>query len=101
MSGGASLSGGGAGGKEETQSEELVEEDEPASMQVTALPHPQPLMLLVLVKATAWESCTLMALVLLKTALKRCGGTSLLPPKGILMHCSVSLNVTSTVKVLL
>jgi len=51
MSGGASLSGGGAGGKEETQSEELVEEDEPASMQVTALPHPQPLMLLVLVKA--------------------------------------------------
>jgi len=51
MSGGASVSGGGAGVEGETQREELVEEDEAASMQVTALPHPKPLMLLVLVKA--------------------------------------------------
>jgi len=51
MSGGASVSGGGAGVEGETQREELVEEDEAASLQVAALPHPKPLMLLVLVKA--------------------------------------------------
>ena len=39
-----------------------------------------------------------MAMALLKTALKRCGGTSLLPPKDILQHCTVSLSVTSTVE---
>ena len=39
--------------------------------------------------------------VLLKTSLKRCGYTSLLPPKDILKHCTWSLSITSTVSVLL
>ena len=39
--------------------------------------------------------------VLLKTSLKRCGGTSLQPPKDIRRHCTGPLNVTSVVSVLL
>jgi hypothetical protein len=30
----------------------------------------------------------------LETTLKRCGGTSLLPPKDFLMHCTKSLAAT-------
>jgi hypothetical protein len=41
-----------------------------------------------------------MAKALLKTTLKRCGGSSLQPPKDILEHCTGSLNVTRTVLVL-
>jgi hypothetical protein len=37
----------------------------------------------------------------LKTTLKRCGGSSLLPPKDILQHCTGSLFITITVSVLL
>ena len=47
-----------------------------------------------------WATCTLKALALLKTALKRCGCASLLPPKDILMHCTMSLAVTSSVEAL-
>ena len=49
---------------------------------------------------TPW-ACTSIAKVLIKTALKRCGGTSLLPHKDILQHCTLLLSVTSEVKVLL
>ena len=37
------------------------------------------------------------AMALLETTLKRCGCTSLLPPKGIPLHCPMSVSVTSTV----
>jgi hypothetical protein len=36
--------------------------------------------------STAWESYTSFAKALLETALNRCGGSSLLPPKDILLH---------------
>ena len=49
-------------------------------------------------RRSAWASCTTMAMALLKTTLKRYGGTSLLPPKDILRHCTASLNVTSSVE---
>ncbi len=51
MSGRASFNEGGEGAEGKIQREQLVEEDEPASMHVTALPHPKPLMLLALVKS--------------------------------------------------
>ena len=43
-------------------------------------------------RSTAWAACTSEALP--KTTLKRCGCTSLLPPKDILMHYTGSLAVT-------
>ena len=48
-------------------------------------------------RSATWAACTTVALALLKTSLKRCGFTSLLPPKDILIHCSVSLPVTRKV----
>ena len=51
MSSRAYLNGEGACVEGEIQREQLVEEDEPASMHVTVLPHPKPLLLLALVKA--------------------------------------------------
>ena len=40
-------------------------------------------------------ACTNMPLASLKATLKRCGGTSSLPPKGIHLHPSPSPNITS------
>ena len=53
--------------------------------------------------STAWATCTTGAKALLKTKLKRCGGTSLLLPKdiNILSWTAKSLTVTITVKVVL
>jgi hypothetical protein len=42
-----------------------------------------------------------MAMALLKTTLKRCGGTSLLLPKDILKQCTASLIVTTEVEAFL
>jgi hypothetical protein len=49
--------------------------------------------------SAAWASCTSMAMALIKMTLKRCGCSSLLPPKDILKHCTGSLSVTSSVAV--
>ncbi len=49
--------------------------------------------------SAAWASCTSMAMAVIKMTLKRCGCSSLLPPKDILKHCTGSLSVTSTVQV--
>ena len=49
-------------------------------------------------RSAAWASCTKKAVALLKTSLKLCGCTSLLPPKDFLQHCSMSLTVTSSVE---
>ena len=49
--------------------------------------------------SAGWAKCSAMAMALLKTTLKGCGGTSLLPPKDILGDCGGLLPVTSSVKV--
>ena len=48
--------------------------------------------------SAAWATCTMKALALLETTLKRCGCSSLLPPKDILQHCTGSLAVTRKVE---
>ena len=52
-------------------------------------------------RRTAWAVCTTNALALLMTLLRRCGCTSLLPPKEILQHCSMSVSFTSAVEAFL
>ena len=49
--------------------------------------------------STSSAACTTMAVALLETPLKRCGGGCLLPPKDILKHCLRSDSVTTSVVV--
>ena len=49
-------------------------------------------------RSSDWVTCTSMASASPKTSLKRCGCTSLLPPKESLKHCTTSRPVTMKVK---